>query len=264
MIKRIILLFLVCPLIVKPAFCMAGAGRLIFGIGSLTAAGAFYAASVSSSKDNKYAKYAVPTDIKRVLDAHQQDIVDTFNKKGYRDNVHAFPWLPNYVIKRTVPGRLEGHEFCQMIIRQNPTTMSLLEVPAKYYYADSSKHKYVLAEKVEGVVSPASHGQPKEPSKLDTIKSWFGLMKHEHIEQLTLEQTQQLCAFIVQSGWWDAYRDNFALRTNGRISIIDTQLQCFDKERVVDGLRVLTEPGQQKYYCSECKVYVQDLINRML
>lgn len=268
--RMIILSFLMSSLSISSSFCMMNRLRpYLIGLGSITAAGAVYNNLSSSSK---YEKYAVPIEMKKVLDANQQDMADTFYKKRFVDNTHIFPWLSNYVIKTSVPGRLEGREFCDMIIKQNPKTMSLLEVPVKYRYSDSVGREYVIAEKVEGVVPNPSliELQSESSGNLDKIKSWFGLVKHEQPQQLSLEQTKQLCAFIIKSGWWDTRRDNFAVRANGRISIIDTQLQCFtkqdqlkDKEHVVQGLKILIRPDQQKYFCSECVVYIQNQINNI-
>lgn len=215
------------------------------------------------SPTQKYRKYNVPPEIKGLLDSKKEEIADTFEKNYLKESAHTFPWLPNLVIKNTVPGRLEGREYCKNIIEQNATNMSLLEVPLKYYYPVKGHEGYIVAEKVEGTI-PNPCSQSQQSSRIHAIKSWLGLIKKP--AQLSLEQTIQLCDFIMASGWEDSRRDNYALRKNGNISIVDTQLQDFNHKSPTDGgiigLRILLRQDQHEFLCNECKEYVHNRLQK--
>lgn len=260
--KKIAFGVLLSTMCAFPAFSMSRIGKYLTGLGVGTGIGA--ATYMALSSPPKYANYRVPPNMKKVLDGRQQEIIDTFCKKDVGDYAHIFPWLPNYVIKSTVPGRLEGREYCANIIKQNPITMGLLEVPLKYYYPTSTKFQdYVISEKVEGSAPPSSRNPD---SRLDKMKLWAGITKHK---QLSLPQTVQLCNFIMESGWRDSRRDNYALRDSGHISIIDTQLQTFEYDNPLErkmggirGLNTLLNPVQQKYFSPECIVYIQQRLEQ--
>lgn len=210
---------------------------------------------------HKYDKHKVPSEMKKLLDSKEPEIANFFRNNYLIHDNYIFSWLPNYIIKTAVPGRLEGKEYCDEIIKKNPETMSLLETPKKYYYA-ANGHEYIIAEIVEGTI-PREAITPE--SYLDKIKLWL-----ERPQQLTLKQTIQLCNFIMESGWSDSRRDNYALRSNGHISIIDTQDSTFAintsdkvrKEKGIQGLNVLLRSDQEKYFDQASKTYIQERIKK--
>lgn len=211
----------------------------------------------------KYPNHQIPSEIKPILDSHADEMV-TFFREHYLQGANIFPWLPQYVIKNCIPGRLEGLEYCDRIIKKYPQRMSLLELPKKYYYKSNknSRAEYIIAEKVEGAVEPG--GLPS-PTFYQRICYLLGTAKKP--KQLNLQQTTQLTNFFMKSGWYDTRRDNFALRDNGNISIIDTQLQCFAasdkiarKESGIKGLKVLLRENQIGYLDDPSQQYLRQRV----
>lgn len=201
---------------------------------SLMVALAIFCTGVSPARGTDYsadellAKYVLAPEIAAVLDAHAEEInaaieKATHTKKKMKHAIWQFSWLPGYYVKFHV-NRVMGREMLLDAIRKHK--LRLLTVPDKYVYHIPGRPRE-LASYNYLVVEP----------ELSVKKSW---------EPFSLQEMQELCTLIKETGYADCNNGNFLRLTDtNQIVIVDTEMKNFSPKKYLGLLRLVI--GYSRY-----------------
>ncbi len=164
---------------------------------------------------------ALPTETKKILDAHATDLTAILNTcKEHTDarmgfNVSQQKWLPGYYIKYGIERVSNAQKLKHDIAALN---LSLLSVPEKYIYQ-----------------LPSTNGTPSNDNCLVIVKA----VEHadNNNQKLTREHAKQLCTLAMRANHYDLHARNYLLKQDGTICIIDTDNHAMPSPEEIERLR---------------------------
>ncbi len=185
-------------------------------------------------------RYQVDPEVKQILDDHINEVKRAFKKNGEgcikKGKVYEFSWLPGYIIKGQAKTRIRGLEKMRSSIRKH--NLDLLMVPDKRVYHIPGKpkkftdHNYLL-------VIPKYHTQ-------------------EGLAPFTLEQTQQIWAFVLKSGYGDFKPNNYFRVNEDQLVVIDTEWHTFASNKRFKNLARLIFDSSLVRYDEESIIFMME------
>lgn len=160
------------------------------------------------------AKYAVDPNIKKILDAHADELnhkLDRIVKRGYkRHQTWTFSWLPGYFVKYDIK-RVVALERVKNCIEKHK--LHLLGVPDKRLYHVK--------------------GRPEKLHNLNYLVVVKEIQADPNFQTMSLEHIQQLSVLMQETGFIDLIYENYIRSYDNKLVIIDTD-GTFDTNKILN------------------------------